>query len=103
MIFLHLLDSSKTLVGLAASLFGCEASGDSIELGHLQVSKNFTLQFSIETPLAKQRQKTPSRESKLHDSASSFVFTKNRATSAVALSQFRTATLSCFAPALVSE
>ena len=98
MIFLHLFDSSKTTAGLTASLFGRQPGGDRIELGHLQVGEDFTLQFPIETPLAKQRQQTSRRESKLHDSAS-----RNRATSAVALSQFATATLSCFAPALVSE
>ena len=98
MIFLHLFDSSKTTAGLTASLFGRQPGGDSIALGHLQVGEDFTLQFPIETPLANQRQQTARRESKLHDSAS-----RNRATSAVALSQFATATLSCFAPALVSE
>jgi hypothetical protein len=98
MIFLHLFDSSKTTAGLTASLFARLPCGDSIELGHLQVGEDFTLQLPIETPLPKQRQQTSRRESKLHDSTS-----RNRATSAVALSQFATATLSCFAPALVSE
>jgi hypothetical protein len=102
-IFLHLFDSSKTTAGLAPSLFGREPGGDSTELGHLQVGEDFTLQFPIETPLANQRQQTTRRQSKLHDSASSFVLTTNRATSAVALSQLATATLSCFVPALVRE
>ncbi len=74
-----------------------------MQLGHLQVGEDFTLQFPIETPLANQRQHTHRRKSKLHDSASIYVAAKNRATSAVARSQFATATPSCFAPALVSE
>ena len=81
-----------------ASLFARLPCGDSIELGHFQVGEDFTLQLPIETPLPKQRQQTSRCESKLHDSAP-----RNRATSAVALSQFATATRSCFDPALVSE
>ena len=69
-----------------------------MQLGHFQVSEDFTLQFPIETPLANQRQQTARNESEVHDSAS-----RKRATSAVALSQLATATRSCFVPALVSE
>lgn len=98
MIFLHLFDSSKTTAGFMASLFGRQSGGDCIEFGHLQMGKDFTLQFPIETPLANERQETARRESKLHGWAA-----RNRATSAVALSQFATATLSCLAPDLVSE
>ena len=72
------------------------------EIGMLlcyEVTRDLPLtEVVIETPLASQRQQTSRRESKLHDSAS-----RNRATSAVALSQFATSTLSCFAPAMVSE
>jgi hypothetical protein len=67
MIFLHLFDSSKTTAGLTASLFGRQPGGDSVELGHLQVGEDFTIQFPIETPLPNQRQKTTRHESKLHD------------------------------------
>jgi hypothetical protein len=98
MIFLHPLDSSKTTAGVTASLFGPQPGGKSIVLGHLQVGEDFTPQFPVETRLAEQRQQTAHPESRVHDSAS-----RNRATSAVALSQFATSTLSCFAPALVSE
>jgi hypothetical protein len=97
-IFLHLFDSSKTAVCLLASRFGRKPGVDRIKFSHFQVSENFTFQFVIEAPLANQRQQSSRCESKLHDSAS-----RNRATSAVALSQFATATLNCFAPAVVSE
>src|SRR5579872_134955 len=97
-IFLHLLDSSKTTASHAASFFARQPAGNRIELSHLDVGENLTVQFPIETPLANKRQQAAQRESNLHDSAS-----RNRATSAVALSQFATATLSCLAPALVSE
>jgi hypothetical protein len=98
MIFLHLFDCSKTATGLAASLFGRQPGGHGVEFSHLQVGEDFTLQFPIETPFAKQRQQAGRGESGLHDSAS-----RKRLTSAVALSQFATATPSCFVPALVSE
>jgi hypothetical protein len=97
-IFLHLFDSAKTAVYLPASRFGRKPGVDRVKFGHFQVGENLTLQFVIETPLANQRQQSSGCQSKLHDSAS-----RNRATSAVALSQFATATLNCFAPAVVSE
>ena len=98
MILLHLLDSAKIKPCLAASLIRGSPGGHRVELCHLQVGADFAFQLPIETPLPKQRQQTSRRESQLHDSAS-----RNRATSAVALSQFATATVSCFAPALVNE
>src|SRR5262249_13623243 len=98
MIFLHLFDSSKTAACFAACLFGWQTGSDRIELGHFQVGTDFAFQLPIETPLANQPQQTSCGEPKLHDSAS-----RNLATSAVALSQFATATLSCLAPVRVSE
>jgi hypothetical protein len=52
MIFLHLFNSSKITAGLTASLLDRQPGGPGIELGHLQVGEDFTLQFPLQTPLA---------------------------------------------------
>ena len=98
MIFLHLCDPSETAPGRMTRFFRCQPSGDAIALGQLQVSENLVFQFPIQIPFPDERQQTRCRGPKLHDSAS-----RNRATRAVALSQFATSTVSCFEPALVSE
>jgi len=97
-IFLHLFDPSKTAEGLLTSRFGREPGVDRIQFRHFQVGANFALQFVVEAAFVNQRQQPGCRQSKPHDSAS-----RNRATSAVARSQFATATFNCFTPAGVSE
>src|SRR5260370_42207710 len=97
-ICLHRFDSSEIAAGRLTRFLQCQACCDGIALGQLQVSQDLNVQLPIEFPSPEQRQQTSYGRAQLHDSAS-----RNRATRAVALSQFATSMLSCFNPALVSE
>src|ERR1700733_14276523 len=98
MIFLHLFDSSEIAAGHLTRFLRYQACGQGIALGQFPVSKDFIVHLSIELPFPEQGEQTSHWQAQLHDSAS-----KNRATRAVALSQFATSMPSCFDPALVSE
>jgi hypothetical protein len=98
MIFHHLRDSAEPAPGLLPSLFRRQPGSNSIPLDQFQVRLDFAFQLLIELPFPKQGRQTSDGQPELHDFTS-----KNRATKAVALSQFATSTLSCFDPAFVSE
>src|SRR5450631_350645 len=97
MFFLHLLDPSKANPGSPPSFFARQPASHRIPFRQLDVGNNLAIQLLIETPLAHQGQQTLHRPADRHDDS------RNRATSAVAFSQFATSTGSRFRPARVSE